>query len=531
MRAEQDDLVGLLAASDLGDDVARLPGSADLVADVERDARRGSRLEEPCQAQAVLARELRHRDRRDRTPGDRVAVQQVPRPRRGEEDRRHPVVHGRLHRLGAELVLGEEVVERHHRLRVHERDRALAPSPRAGRSPRGARPPRPRGRPSTGPGVEGASPSETTRIGNSPGETTAAVAEIPSQLAGTGYDSSFTESTPARRNAVDAPLQGLLVPGAARHAAADLVGQDAQVRLEARGGSRQPLDQDVASCASAAAGRARARDRTRPSVPLACASSGGLSSLSARPPEREAAPARRERRSPRGLVLERGCRRSSTSPGRPEDRPAATRRTPCRTSGTPTGAEFPSLLDLLCPRRLALLEKRRQAFLRFRRGAPLRDRARRSAASPRRDSSPRPARSASWPRRRPRAPRPAATRPCAAPPLRARPPRRPGARGRCGAPRARRTGRPSERGRAPSRGPIARSTYGEMTAGRMPSLTSASEKTVPSAAIAMSAAATSPTPPPIAAPCASATTGFGHASIARSIRAIFCASASFSARE
>ncbi len=38
----------------------------------------------------------------------------------------------------------------------------------------------------TGPVVEGARPRETTRSGNSPGETTEAVAEIPSQLAGIG---------------------------------------------------------------------------------------------------------------------------------------------------------------------------------------------------------------------------------------------------------------------------------------------------------------------------------------------------------
>ena len=65
----------------------------------------------------------------------------------------------------------------------------------------------------------------------------------------------------------------------------------------------------------------------------------------------------------------------------------------------------------------------------------------------------------------------------------------------------------------------------------MPSLTSASEKTVPSAAIAMSAAATRPTPPPIAAPCTGATTGRGQTSIERSIRAILSASASFSSGE
>jgi len=70
-----------------------------------------------------------------------------------------------------------------------------------------------------------------------------------------------------------------------------------------------------------------------------------------------------------------------------------------------------------------------------------------------------------------------------------------------------------------------------MTDGRIPSLTSESAKTVPSAAMAMSAAATSPTPPPMAAPWASATTGFPQASIARSIMDIFAASASFSASE
>src|SRR6266508_3346287 len=49
------------------------------------------------------------------------------------------------------------------------------------------------------PGVEGASAKETTRKENRYGETTAADADSASQRAGASYDSSLTESTPARR--------------------------------------------------------------------------------------------------------------------------------------------------------------------------------------------------------------------------------------------------------------------------------------------------------------------------------------------
>ena len=59
-----------------------------------------------------------------------------------------------------------------------------------------------------------------------------------------------------------------------------------------------------------------------------------------------------------------------------------------------------------------------------------------------------------------------------------------------------------------------RITYGEMTAGRMPSRASVNPIRVPSAATTTSAAASSPAPPPSAAPCTRAITAFGRQSIA-----------------
>ncbi len=62
------------------------------------------------------------------------------------------------------------------------------------------------------------------------------------------------------------------------------------------------------------------------------------------------------------------------------------------------------------------------------------------------------------------------------------------------------------------------STKGEMTAGMIPSFTSENPKTASGAAIAMSAQATSPEPPPRTYPCARTTTGAGQESIASIIR-------------
>src|SRR5438874_6141182 len=70
-----------------------------------------------------------------------------------------------------------------------------------------------------------------------------------------------------------------------------------------------------------------------------------------------------------------------------------------------------------------------------------------------------------------------------------------------------------------------------MTAGMIPSFTSEKAKTVSGAAIAMSAAATRPAPPPSAWPCTRATTGAGQPSIASSIARSAFASATFSSYE
>src|SRR2546426_2546940 len=68
-------------------------------------------------------------------------------------------------------------------------------------------------------------------------------------------------------------------------------------------------------------------------------------------------------------------------------------------------------------------------------------------------------------------------------------------------------------------GPIFRTTYGDTTAGRMPSRVSVKPKFAAVDATAISATATSPAPPPIAAPWTRATTGIGRSWIARNIRA------------
>ena len=65
----------------------------------------------------------------------------------------------------------------------------------------------------------------------------------------------------------------------------------------------------------------------------------------------------------------------------------------------------------------------------------------------------------------------------------------------------------------------------------IPSFTSEKEKTASGAAIAMSAAATRPAPPPSACPCTRATTGAGQESIASSIARSAFASATFSSYE
>ena len=57
--------------------------------------------------------------------------------------------------------------------------------------------------------------------------------------------------------------------------------------------------------------------------------------------------------------------------------------------------------------------------------------------------------------------------------------------------------------------PILRITYGEMTAGAMPSFTSLKARRALSAAMTMSQTAIKPTPPPIAVPLTRATTGQG----------------------
>src|SRR5947207_7393162 len=65
----------------------------------------------------------------------------------------------------------------------------------------------------------------------------------------------------------------------------------------------------------------------------------------------------------------------------------------------------------------------------------------------------------------------------------------------------------------------------------IPSFTSENANTASGAASAMSAAATSPAPPPRACPCTRATTGAGQPSIASSMRRSAVASATFSSNE
>jgi len=63
-------------------------------------------------------------------------------------------------------------------------------------------------------------------------------------------------------------------------------------------------------------------------------------------------------------------------------------------------------------------------------------------------------------------------------------------------------------------GPTLRTTYGEITAGRIPSRTSVNANVAASTVTAMSAIATRPAPPPMAGPCTRAMIGIGRASSA-----------------
>ena len=80
-------------------------------------------------------------------------------------------------------------------------------------------------------------------------------------------------------------------------------------------------------------------------------------------------------------------------------------------------------------------------------------------------------------------------------------------------------------------GPIFGSTYGEITAGRMPSLVSVNPKTALSSATTMSQMAARPAPPPSAAPWMRPITAAGSVSRASNISAIRRASSRFSSCE
>ena len=125
MRAQEHDLVGLLGAPDFRDHVLPFPRTADLIFDLERNRQIETFFEQARESQPVLARDLCDRQGDDRAvERDRVAVEKVAGTGRGEEDRRHPARFGSLQHFGAREVLGEEIVEGHHRLRPDERDRA-----------------------------------------------------------------------------------------------------------------------------------------------------------------------------------------------------------------------------------------------------------------------------------------------------------------------------------------------------------------------------------------------------------------------
>ena len=84
--------------------------------------------------------------------------------------------------------------------------------------------------------------------------------------------------------------------------------------------------------------------------------------------------------------------------------------------------------------------------------------------------------------------------------------------------RGARSARRSGTARARRRGRSCASTYGEITAGRMPSFTSVKPNTASSAATTMSQTAARPTPPPSAAPWMRPITGIGSVSSAREHR-------------
>src|SRR4029453_18336323 len=89
VRTEQDDLLGLLGPPDLGDDVLRFPWTRGLVVDLERDLRRLPLVEETRETQTLLAQDHRDRERdQGPVPRDDVAVEQVARAGRREENRR-----------------------------------------------------------------------------------------------------------------------------------------------------------------------------------------------------------------------------------------------------------------------------------------------------------------------------------------------------------------------------------------------------------------------------------------------------------
>ena len=124
MGSEQDDLLGLLAAADLRDDVGRMPRAADLVLQVEPDASAPA----PHRATAPAAGRPRARPCPSECGATSPHVivwryKQIARAGRENEDRRGAMVDGRLHHLGAAEVFGEEILEGLHGPGADQNDR------------------------------------------------------------------------------------------------------------------------------------------------------------------------------------------------------------------------------------------------------------------------------------------------------------------------------------------------------------------------------------------------------------------------
>ena len=291
--------------------------------------------------------------RRERAPRDRVAVEQIPRPRREEEDR------GRALRprppASSPEPRGTRRRDRRRTASACERTRTIAPFAAAPSRSKSAFVPMPASTSGAviGPGVDGARPNETTESGNATGATSEADAETGShfkrhrvRLELDRIDARAPERrrcpTAATARSPALPVTRPPMSSVSRRRSASMREEGpVSFSIAAPAGScddarpRPPTDQDDGR---GDARRPRLHDGSFAAEASGGAAAGGVGRA------RGARRRRRKGRPLRRLVGERVAAEVALDLRAREGPPAARRRTPCRTSRRPSDVASPSFL-------------------------------------------------------------------------------------------------------------------------------------------------------------------------------------------